>query len=336
MPSTVTIKDVASAAGVSQATAARALNGYGSVSSTAKGRVMDAARELGYETNYIAQALRSGGTRAVTFLPGSIETPFFARMARDLSSSLEAAGYMLVVSSSYESVEREQAIVETIRRQMCRGAIVAPAHTETHGHLKRLHDGGIAVVAIDRSLAAEGIDSVTVDNFALGADAARHLVERGHRTVGIIVDSEDIATTAERQRGVMETVRAAGGTSVPVLAGTAAGTAVSRVRRTLTGAGRPSAVIAVDAQTTEAALFAARESGLHIPSDLSIVGVDDHPYARLLDPPLTVMAQPVDRISEEAGALMINRLSGHAPEHVVDVQHRAALIVRGSTAPVES
>lgn len=329
----ITIRDVAAEAGVAQATAARALNGYGSVSASSREKVVAAAKRLGYETNYVAQALRTGTTRTVSFLPGNIGAPFFARIARTLSDTLEEADYLLTVSSSYEDVEREQAIIESVRARMSPGLIVAPAHRDLHEHLRSLHSSGVAVVAIDRSLAQDGIDSITVDNYALGADAAQHLVDLGHERVGLIFDSDDIGSTPDRVQGAVETMERVGGTVVRVQAGTDIETAIQRVSESLAEQHRPTAYIAMDSVMTEAALFAIREKKLRVPNDLSLLGVDDHALARLLDPPLTVMAQPVDRIGEEAADLMINRLRGNAPEGVVDVKFRAELVVRESTAP---
>lgn len=328
----ITIRDVAAEAGVAQATAARALNGYGSVSAASREKVAIAAKKLGYETNYVAQALRTGTTRTVSFLPGNIGVPFFARLAHLLSDALEEAGFILTVSSSYEDVDRERAIIEAVRARMSPGLIVAPAHRDLHEHLKRLHNAGVAVVAIDRSLAEDGIDSITVDNYALGADAARHLVGLGHTSVGLIFDTDDIGSTPDRVRGAAETIAAAGGRVVEIAAGTDLELAIAEVSAAFSVHERPTAFIAMDALMTEAALYSVRARGLRMPDDLSLLAVDDHALARLLDPPLTVMAQPVDRIGEEAAALMINRLEGTAPQGVVDVRFRAELIVRESTA----
>lgn len=328
----ITLQDVAAAAGVSQATAARALNNYGSVSVGAKERVLKAASELGYETNHVAQALRSGNTRTVNFLPGNIGAPFFARIAHILSGELEQAGYVLAVSSSYEQVERERSIIHSMRARMSPGLIVAPAHRDLHEHLQRLQQRGTAVIAIDRSLAARGIDSITVDNYALGADAAAHLLELGHRRLGIIYDTDDIGSTPDRIRGAAETIATAGGTVVAMQVGTDLEISTTRIRERLEHSSvRPTALVAMDAQMTEATIAAIREMGLRIPSDVSLVAVDDQALARLLDPPLTVMAQPVDQIGEDAAALMIRRLSGERTDEVVDLLRRAELIVRGST-----
>lgn len=330
----ITIREVAAEAGVSQATAARALNGYGSVSASARERVARAAETLGYETNYIAQALRTGVTRTVTFLPGNLELPFFARIAHLLSDALEEAGYLLAVSSSYEDVARERRIIEGMRARMSPGLIVASAHRAMHEHLRRLNESGVAVVAIDRSLALEGIDSITVDNYALGGDAARYLIGLGHRRIGLVFDSEDIASSPDRMRGAADVLREAGREAILVRAGTEPDAARSCIRGVLAdGASRPTALIAFDSLLTEATLYAVRETGLAVPREVSLIGVDDHALYRLLETPLTVMAQPVDRIGQDAAALMVNRLGGNGPRDVVDVRHRAELVARASTAP---
>ena len=100
----VTLKDVAAAANVSRATAARALNSYGYVGGETAQRVREAATRLGYQTNLVAQALRSGQLPIVGFVPGDIQNPFFARIARDLEAELRKQRYNVLIASSEEDV----------------------------------------------------------------------------------------------------------------------------------------------------------------------------------------------------------------------------------------
>ncbi len=118
----VTIRDVGAKAGVSQATAARALGGYGHVSASVRDRVQHAARELGYVPNSVARALASGITHAVGLIVGDIENPFFSAVARGMSNVLEESGHTLLLANSDEDVDRERVAIEALRARQVGGS----------------------------------------------------------------------------------------------------------------------------------------------------------------------------------------------------------------------
>ena len=131
----ITLKEVAAAAKVSRATAARALNSYGYVGDETSARVLEAADALGYRANRVAQALRRGRLPLVGFLPGDIQNPFFARIAHDLEAELRKHGHNLVIASSEESVEQERELLESLRSLSVRGFILAPASAGDDKHI---------------------------------------------------------------------------------------------------------------------------------------------------------------------------------------------------------
>lgn len=331
----VTIQDVARAAGVSQATAARALNGYGSVSAGALARVTDAAASLGYKTNMIAQALRLGQTRTVGFVPGDIENPFFAKVARHLSDTLEEAGYMLLLSSSYESLDRERKVVETLRRHMMSGLVIAPSPQEGAPHLAQLVEEGTPLVLIDRRVKGLQADSVTVNNEGAGFQAVLHLVESGHRRIAILADDLHLTSTAERFAGYQKALESHGIAIDPQLTGVGGASkegAYQAASRLLALKDRPTALFTSDYFMTEGALRAVADSGLSVPTDISIVGFDDFDFPGLESPGITVVSQPIAELGQEAGRLMLRRLNGSRDEpHNVNLL--AELILRGSVAP---
>lgn len=330
----VTIREVADAAGVSQATAARALNGYGSVSAAALERVAKAADRLGYKTNMIAQALRLGQTRTVGFVPGDIENPFFAKIARQLGDTLEEAGYMLLLSSSDERTDRERKVIETLRRHMVSGLVIAPTAQETAPHLSQLVDDNVPLVQIDRRIDGIRADSVTVKNEGGGYQAVLHLIELGHRRIGILVDDLQLASSAARFAGYQKALEAHGIRLEPQLigvAGTSREGAYNAALRVLKLADRPTALFTSDNFMTEGALRAIREQGLIMPTEISIVGFDDFDLTTFVDPAITVVAQPIADLGREAGRLILRRIEGMKDEPQ-NVNLLARLIVRGSTA----
>jgi LacI family transcriptional regulator len=152
----VTLKDVAAAAKVSRATAARALNSYGYVDDDTAGRVLKAADSLGYRANRIAQALRRGQLPLIGFVPGDIQNPFFARIAHDLEVKLHKEGYNLLIVSSEEEVEQEKELLLSLRSLSVRGYILAPTSASDNQHVVDLSADGAPIVLIDRVVKNSG------------------------------------------------------------------------------------------------------------------------------------------------------------------------------------
>lgn len=329
----LTIRDVAEAAGVSQATAGRALGGYGSVSSDALERVIAAADRLGYRTNRVAQALRLGQTRTVGFIPGDLENPFFAKVARHLGDALEERGFTLIVSSSDERSEREQKIIETFRAHLLSGIVIAPTTQVAAPHLEQVIADGIPLVLIDRRIEGLRADSVTVDNEGGGYQAVAHLTNLGHRRIAIVCDSLQIASTSERFVGYQKALAEHEIAFDPQLIGVAGFSredAYAATMRILSLSDRPTAIFTTDAFMTEGALRAIRESGLRLPSEVSIVGFDDVDPRALMNPAVTVVAQPVAELGQEAARLLLAQFNEEerSPQHI-DLQ--TELIIRDST-----
>ncbi len=205
----VTIRDVGAKAGVSQATAARALGGYGHVSAAVSSRVRQAALELGYVPNSVARALASGTTHAVGLVVGDIENPFFSAVARGISNVLEDSGHTLLVANSDEDLDRERIAIETLRARQVDSLIVVPSSASASPHL-RAAAADAPLVLLDRTIPKLGVDSVTVDNRDGARRAVEHLIGHGHRRIGLVSDEPNISTSAERLAGYRAALAAAG------------------------------------------------------------------------------------------------------------------------------
>jgi LacI family transcriptional regulator len=323
-----TVRDVAERAGVSQATAARALGGYGSVSEKARRRVLDAAAALSYQPNDAARALASGAKRAIGLIVADIENPFFAAAARGLSDVVEAHGYTLLLANSDENLDRERAAIEAIRTRVD-GFVLSPASDASGAALRAQHSH---VVLLDRGIRGLEVDTVTVDNAAGARRAVEHLLALGHHRIGAIADSPEIRSTEQRLRGYRSALRAAGLPAEPELVcigdstqqgGYEAATRLLSVRPV------PHAVFATNNFMTAGALRAIREQGLRLAQDIALVGFDDTDWATLIEPPLTVVRQPVTEMGRKAGELMMDRLRGTSVP-ARRVRLRTELVIRQS------
>lgn len=327
----VTLQDVADLAGVSQATAGRALGGYGSISQDSRDRVEQAAISLGYRTNAVARALASGTTKSIGLVIGDIENPFFATVARGLSDVVQEAGYTVVLANADENWDLERQALEVLDTRSVDGLVVAPAPDSDAEALKEL-SRRIPLVALDRTLPGLEVDTVLVDNVAGGASATRHLVDLGHREIGLVTEPPVLSSVRERIQGYEETLRAFGLEPDPGLV--AVGTpklegGLLAATELLDSPDRPRAVFATSNTMTAAVLAATVELGLSIPDDLSLVGFDDTEWMRLVSPPITVVRQPVYDLGQATGRLLNDRINGWAGD-AKQLRLKTELVVRES------
>lgn len=333
---TVTLKDVAAAANVSRATAARALNRYGYVGDEAALRVFEAADRLGYRGNRVAQALRRGDLPLVGFIPGDIQNPFFARIAHDLDVHLRQHRHNLLIASSEEDVEQEKELLDSLRALSVRGMIVAPTSAAETKHFESMSREGTPLIMIDRY--AEGIscDSILVDNEGGAREAIDYLIANGHRRIAFLGDEARIFTAQERLSGYRQSLAAHGIEVDERLIAVSRSTikhSVDATIRLFSHERKPTAIFTVDSLMTQGALVGLRTMGLSVPRDVSLVGFDDFDLATFIDPQITVVAQPISKIGPLAAETLLKRIEGDMSEP----QHRrfaTKLIVRGSVAPI--
>lgn len=330
----ITVKDVAAAANVSRATAARALNGYGYVGDAAAQRVQEAANRLGYRGNRVAQALRQGGLPIVGFVPGDIQNPFFARIAHDAEFELRRSRHNLLIVSSNEDIGQERELLDNLRALNVRGVIVAPASDEDSQHLIRLVREGVPLVLIDRMPEGMPCDSITVDNERCAREAVEFLVGNGHRRIALIHDESRIITARKRLEGYIDALKSHGidvDDRFIAVSNSTVKDAIEATTRLFSQPERPTALFTVDSLMTTGALLALRSMGLSVPHDVSLIGFDDFDLATFTDPPITVVAQPVAQIGPLAVDMLLNRIQGNRepPRHV---RLPTELIIRGSVA----
>ncbi|TCQ18098.1 LacI family DNA-binding transcriptional regulator [Rhizobium sp. PP-CC-3G-465] len=347
-----TVADVARLSGVSKATAARVLGGYGTVSDKARDAVMLAAQELDYRPNELARSMTTGRSGTIGVVVGDIENPFFGSAVRGISDAARASGFNVVLANSGEDVAAERAAIETLVAKRVDGLIVSPAQESTIGHLEDIGHAGRPLVLLDRAIAALAVDSVTADDRQASEAVTRLLVERGHREIAYVTacdtpthlyrDTSDILTASVRERieGFLEVGAQAGIADMPRWVRLGANTPDATRRLTidlLREATPPSAIIASDSLIALEIFKVAREHGIEMPEALSLVTFHDAAWTAVTTPPVTVVRQPVYEMGEAAAKMLIERLSGEpcAPRHLVlptQLVERASIAVRGNQA----
>ena len=307
------IREVARLAQVSPATVSRVLNGAQTVRADYRRRVLDAVARTEYRPNRLARNLRRQKAEMIGVVVSDIENPHFSEAVRVIEDAAYRAGFRLLLCNSDETPAKQRVYLEMLADERVLAAIVSPADRSGTG-LRALLDLGIPVVCFDRMVDDPRTDAVVCDNVDGLRRATEHLIWLGHERIAYLGGRLDVETGAERLEGYTAAMRAArlvpfaldGGFRVD-----AAEQATYTLLQTTPGA---TALVVANNMMTLGALRAIRRAGLAVPSDLALVGVDDPPWAELLEPPLTTVAQPVRTMADTAMSLTLERIAGDRQE----------------------
>jgi LacI family transcriptional regulator, galactose operon repressor len=348
-----TIEDVAAAAGVSRATAARALGGYGRVSDETRSVVRKHAQALGYQANRLAQGMVTGRTLTLGFVSADMADAFFGQTMRGFTDIARAQGYDVIITNSEEDPRLERRAVETMLQRRVDGLLLAPTELDKVRHLEAVLASGLPIVQIDRSVRGLAADAVLIDNVGAARDAVNHLIERGHQRIGLLTaglaDGDPIAqldavatdpvhaqTPLSRAVGYLSALRSAGlPVEAPLIASaSSAARYADRAEAALAGLlgqpDPPTAILAVDGTLTLCAFEAVQDSGFRFPDECTVLGFDDLDWTRIVRPRVTVVAQPAYDIGATAARRLLARLAGDAsPPQTLLLE--TSLVVREST-----
>ncbi|WP_129663515.1 LacI family DNA-binding transcriptional regulator [Phytoactinopolyspora endophytica] len=312
-----TYREIAQALGVSTATVSRALAGELGVSSEMARQVRETAASLGYRSNRAAKALRKQRADAIGLVISDVENPYFASVARVIEGVAAEHKHAVLLCNTDEDLEQEQLYLDLMIGENVAGVIVAPS-AEKVGPLQQLLDAGIPTVALDRRVAGDPFDAVLVDHRAGARELVSHLIEHGHRRIAAVMGTTAATPSRERLNGCRDAVDAAEGAELTVIEGEMTdavgvqGTFELGERLAIEALGHPeppSAVFCANGLISLGVLRAVRRLGLRVPQDIAVVGFDDQPFFDLLDPPLTVAAQPVEEIGRTAAEQLFQRIA---------------------------
>ncbi|MBT8160901.1 MULTISPECIES: LacI family DNA-binding transcriptional regulator [Arthrobacter] len=326
----VTMKDVARRAGVSQPTVSFVLNDRQDVSVAAETRVrvLEAARELGFQPNRAAQSLRSNRSFTVGVIADRVVSqPYAGQIILGVQQAVQSSGYVCFVVETAEMPDGGKSAVERLLAQGVAGLVYAAPGAEPVRAAEAPEDTRMVFVNCwpsNRSDAA----IVLADEYQGGRDAAAAVFAAGHRRVAFLGGPQDDYACMERARGLDDAALAAGldPASVSRAYGTyLVGSGYDLTLKILAG-DRPTALVCGNDRMAVGALLALHSAGLSCPDDISIVGFDDQPdLADQMHPPLTTVALPHQRMGFEAGSLLLGQ-EAPAGRHLVACEY----ISRGS------
>lgn len=327
-----TIADVARLAGVSTATVSRYLVGKPVRTERA---IKGAIEQLGFHPNHIARSLKSGRTGYLALVVPDATNPFFAAVVKGAESLVRRAGYTLVLYNTDESPQLESLIVEGLPGRVD-GVILTPALEEAAAH-ERLREKGIPVIFLDREArSATDCDSVMVDNVGGACQAAECLLNFGHRSIAMITGPKGSTPGRERAKGFIDALASwncALERRYVVDGGFREEGGYQAMLRLLAQPDPPTAVFTTNNLMTFGALHALHDLSIDVPSQMSLIGFDDHQLAPLLSPPLTVVDRPMKEQGAVAARLLLQRVRGAGDSTARRVVMDTKLVVRQSVGP---
>lgn len=305
----VTAKDVARAAGVDPSTVSRVLNGPGGshrYDPATAARIREAAERLGYSPSPTARALRTGRSSLLGLVVSDIADPFFAELAAQVERRVSERSYRLVVCSTDERPERQQALLQELILRGVDGLIVSPAGP---AGIRDVLESGAPLVTIDRPLRGMPVAHVGLDDLEAGRMLGEHLRAAGHTRAGVVVPAMGHDPSLQlRLRGLRMGLGSGGAVvwrvSWPRTVGRLA--VVEMIREHLK-ADRPDVVVGMNSASSLAILQAIVALPIRMPDDLAVAGIDDFPAAAFVNPPVTVVAQPIEAIAHRAVWMLLDR-----------------------------
>ena len=333
---TVTIRDVARHAGVSVATASRALNRKDLVHPRTRERILTVMEELGFTPSPAARRLSLGRTLTIGVVVSFLTRPQAAERLRGVDAVLTDSEFDLVIYN-VESVQKRDHYLGTLGQSQRTDGLLVMSLPPPEGAINAMSRAPVPVVFLDvHSPRIADMPRVVGDDVAGGSMAARHLLDLGHRAVGFIGDAAEdpfgFTSSRDRHAGFADTVAEAGITIPPQWIGLGAHgryEARERARGMLSGSERPTAIFAASDTQALGVMAAARDLGFHVPEDLSVIGFDDVDAAEYVG--LTTVSQQLFESGRRGAEILlaeIDRRSDPAPVARLTPE----LVVRATTA----
>lgn len=337
---TITIKDIARAAGVSHTTVSRALRDHPAIAQETVATIKQLARRMGYVPSATARGLKTRRTQALGVIVSHIDDPFWSEVLQGIDSIVHPAGYSLFLAATHRDKQREKEVVQAMVQRGVDGVIVcAPQFSAAQSRVMQTH--GLRMVVVNNEGASASPDLVfNEDGYGIRV-MTRHLITLGHRRIAFLGNALGGRTHHRRAAGFRAEMRAAG-LSVPAAylplapQGTPAG-GLAGAERLLALPQRPTAILCYNDQMAVGVYSAVQQAGLRIPEDISVAGFDDIAIAAYLTPPLTTLHQFKRELGARAAELLLHHLQTPAPAAAGRARPRriglkGALVVRASTA----
>lgn len=328
----ITISDIAKIAGVSKSTVSHVINQTKYVSKNTKEKVQKIIDETGFIINFNAQSLKKSETRTIGLVISDIKNQFFIEVIHAIHEEARRNNYKVILGISNESENLESEIIKTFHERRVDGIIFSPSAESKFHTVPFLQEVNIPTVLIDRKLDVP-FDWVGIENIEATKLLVNHLIDLGHKRIGLVAGLRGINTTEERIIGYKEALL---NKNIPfdkdliVIGESKSIPAEQKVTKMFKEINpRPSAFVVANNLMVLGTMRALRRMNIKIPDELALVSFDDFEGADLFRPGLTSIVQPCTTIGSKAVKLLIKRIKKQSSEYR-EVSLTPQLIIRES------
>jgi LacI family transcriptional regulator len=333
----VTISSIAHEIGVSNTLVSMVLNGKGNANSINKEtqkRVLDKAREMNYQPNQVARGLRTGTTKTIGLIVADISNPIYSRVARIAEDYANLEGYSLFVCSSDEDENREKKLLQMLVDRQVDGIILAST-LQDPDTIQKLINQNFPIVLFDRYFDDLECNYVGVDNETATQEAIHHLIKKGHQNIGFLTLSpKHISSLRDRKKGFQNAMENAGLEIYPnhiVELGfdDLKDKNYEKIKDFVMNNPDMTAIFTTNNNLAVGCMDAIHQLGKRIPEDISLITFDDVELFQYTNPPLSSIAQPIEKIGEIAISSLLQQIKSQEIKNLKK-ELPAKLIIRKS------
>lgn len=331
----VTIYDIAAALSISPATVSRGLKDHPGIRRDTKKKILEMARKMGYQHNTFASNLRRKRTNTIGLIVPRLNSYFMSTVIAGMEKVANESGYNVIISQSLESYKKEIASVNTMYNSRVDGLIVSVASdTPDSNHFEILLKKSIPLIFFDRILEHPGCTTIVIDNVRAGYDATRHLIEQGCRRIVHIAGNLNRNVYHDRLQGYKQALMEKNISFDPSLifpCNLSEQCGTDAAHRILQMNPLPDGIFAANDTSVVACMRELKQAGIQIPHQIAVVGFNNDPISRVIEPNLTTINYPGQEMGEIAASTLISKLNKPTSSSLDTIVLRHELIVRGSS-----
>ena len=331
----VTIYDISKALSISASTVSRGLNNSPQVRKELRRKIMLTAQEMGYQHNKFAANLRQKRTRTLGVIIPRIDSHFMSSVISGMEKVANNSGYQLLISQSEESATLEEANIQALFSSRVDGLLVSLSfETKNQDAFRNVFRKDMPLVFFDRVFECNNCVSVVIDNYRAGYEATKHLIEQGCRRIVHVGGSMNRNVYNDRYRGYRQALADRSldyDDRMLILTDLSDDSGEVIVRQLLGNGTMPDGIFTANDTSAVSLICELKKKGYRVPEDVAVVGFNDDPVSRIVEPNLTTVHYPGRAMGEVAASTMIRILEGTQYEKVNSIILTHELIVRESS-----
>jgi len=334
----VSLKDIAAELKVSISTVSRALKNHPDISADLTAKIQKLARDWDYSPNPLAMGLLKQQTKIIGVIVPDLVTYFYSSIISGIESIARQNGYYILITSSYESYEKEKECIENLLASRAEGLIVCLSkETKNYDHFDKIINNEMPLVFFDRVCRTDEVSSVVADNRDAAKQITSHFFESGARRIAHIAGPQHLNIARERLEGYFDGLRECGlepDKQLVVYTDLSIDGATHATRFLLALPNPPDAIFSINDMVAFTVMKEIKRQGLNIPNDVLLVGITDEFHATVVDPPLTSVMHPTFEIGQEAARLLLHQSRFKTKPYPLQTIMKTKLVIRESSIRV--